>query len=597
MIRTESGVVAKNATRRPNLRGPAIICGVFGLLCAPLLFVNNTDQATLTASFIDGGSIVVGVRDVLAGEYSYNQNNGFHTSVYGWTYNAVLIGIFALLSSVLRVDAIEHFYVYAFAAKGLSFFLSLGCIVGIHRLASRLFDSAKVAAAATVVAVCFASFVRFAYLIHPEPAGLAAALGMFLFLGRYLQDQRARDYLAAVGCSTAAVLSKQPFVFTLVPLVAGYFSAHFGRESLGAMLRNRKHWTMAAGSVGIGFLVLVVIHPFALFDFDRFYAAQKYMLGAHVSVEVPRSKIVAAWLQNIGAHWIVVAGLFVAVVYLTTKRFRGTARERLFSLLALYVVVFVGWLATTVYPAGEPGYYYPVYPFLALLSFEGAIRLLGALPKMLDQGTRSSRLALARHAVVGCMSVLVAAAAFVQTLKSVSYATNMLAMGHTDPFVVAGLLRDLDRAGRSSILYSCTVPVSKHDWKQAVNTFQVGGSIEKLTDQLDLDLVALDLQRAWTFETELKDRAEIPRMRYVYEIPNRYEIYDWEIDKGNDVQLHWKQLCNSLRRLADLPAAGGTAATGVKVFSREPIVTLAEFERGAILNAKRRPEPGENVVR
>jgi len=110
-----------------------------------------------------------------------------------------------------------------------------------------------------------------------------------------------------------------------------------------------------------------------------------------------------------------------------------------------------------------------------------------------------------------------------------------------------------------------------------------------LRDRLDLDIVALDIQRRWiSYEVSLRDRTEIAQLPYVYEIPNRFDDYDIGTDKRADTPILRRRLKWNIRRLSGSGTVENSNVVNFDIFAKKPIDSRAQFEmNAATLEAKR----------
>ncbi len=558
----------------------ALLCAPLAVLAAPLLVANNQSLAVLQAVHIDGGSIVNSVHEVVSQPPYINQNIGFHTKVYGWTYNTCLIGIFAFLEHATGLSFQSYFFVYATLAKCVSFAFSLGSAVLLLLLARRVFRNGHAAAAATVLGLASYPFLTYVFLIHPDPAGLFFSLGMFLCVHRFLEVRSSRSYLAAVLCFALAVLAKQPVALGIIPLVAAYFLAHRGVEPLPKMFLRRKHWMMALHSAGVGLAALLIVHPFALFDFENFRAAQSYMLHCHAGaagasrLANARAWIIDCFLRD-GMVTIGFAASLLTIIYSAQP---ALASRRLLRLIGLYNVVYLAWLAWGVSPACEPMYFYPVYPFLALISVETA-RLF--VLRLRAAGEDWKKFAWGAATAGACITILSATAWHLAV--ATSHAASTLAYAATNQSYVANLVSLAHGNESQNVLYSCSLAIAPKEYAYSVNTFSVDGEIQEGCDKLNLDLIVLDLQQGWRYESELKPADSRAPLPCEYVIPKQYPQYLGIAGlRSASFAKCWTVLKSDFRRLSGGGRDFDENAPCAKIFSRRPIPMLEPFRKPAI---------------
>ncbi|MCU0830686.1 MAG: hypothetical protein MUC58_04050 [Rhizobiaceae bacterium] len=324
----------------------AVLLALYTLMFGPAAFAQLSNSAFMD---IDPQSIMDSIDGLTSSPY-YNMNAQYHSQFYGWTYFALHFPIvMALKASGLATEVTLNL-----TARVVLFVIGALLVHQMFRLARRFF-SLPWAAFGTFAFMANPVASHFFITIHPESLGvLLQIVALRFFIAVYDApglDRRA--YMLAVLFLSLSALCKQAFVIANGLIFIGFALAQWKRPggsgvASAAMLRQ-----LAALTVGIAFLVLMVIHPNVVLEFDRFLHAQLALMNEHAAP--PFSDVAMRWAGVLSSNPMVLFALLATLVVPFLPRPDFPFKLSLvLTALALSVFIYQARLfvvATYLYPA------------------------------------------------------------------------------------------------------------------------------------------------------------------------------------------------------------------------------------------------------
>lgn len=451
-----------------------------------MVFLHNADFQQATAAWFDSGSLLQDYLGIVGPPIDLNQTHRYHTGIYGWIYNSMVVWGIIALKAVFGGSELG-FPVFAGWARSVSFFFTVAGVGLLFGTLRKYGASYVVALVATVVIAIFPSTVKFAYEVHPEPAGVFFVIVMLCALHHYCLEPVTREkyLLASWAAAVASVLAKQSFmIYPLAPLIA-VFAISLSHPSVkgrkGRTLVRLAAWFML---VAVG--LVLIFHPYAVLDFPGFLAKQKEIHAFHATLSMPVSASFKSWFNLLWHYdlWLLIAIAF-ALIRLLHNRFRGDGEARLLDIYCVLLLLFFALIVDQLRFYILRGYLVPILPAAVVIligvpaAWRGAIKAVGAVAVML---------------------VFVAAIPpyVVNTAGILSYdlaLTSFNSMRIRQPLLKLG-------ARPWVVFYSSSLSVPGQLYKQAIDNFKIGmdkDDIARAFWNLHPDLVIVD--KAWRYAT------------------------------------------------------------------------------------------------
>ena len=406
--------------------------------CGYMVFVNNDSIALITAQYIDSGSLLSNYHAMI-NSADFNQNNQYHTSVYGWPGNSLILWTIYILG----VNSVVHQAEIARAASLLFSSLSVAAIGGLLFInrADRVLSVICLLVLAT-----WPPFLSFSYQIHPEGFGLFLSTASLFAATVYVRRGERYGWLyLSWALAVSAVLSKQPFmVYLLPPLMAGFHTLSRSPK------RTRFFITTFVAFVIVGAVVSFISNPYIFLDFHNFLQKQIYMRTVHSGMSKSLLTSVKNWSGIIlyQEPWFAL-GILASVIAIFCSKDLIVVAAAWSNLLFLFVlIVFLRFFFFS-------SYLYPALPATVLV--------ISTLP---------SYLRLARIPLVTLVFVLAALLySGINTIRSAGAIISAANFSETGNVVIANALKGID-AANMTIVYSTSLPVPTTNFKNAFNNFQ-----------------------------------------------------------------------------------------------------------------------------
>lgn len=362
---------------------------IFSFFFLHAVFLFNDDVGLIVAVEVDPGSITGSIMQLF--NYPiYNQHNGYHTQYYGWVFNDINFIVILLLKILGQSlgfydkPIFNSDFIPAFAGVIRTTTFSMGLISNLifFNIANHLFKNEKLSFFATLFFMFVPLGSYFSYFIHPETTGMVFTLTAILYLVKFTNVPKLRYFYISYISVILAALSKQPFTFVAVPILLVFFISYYYEKNLTCKQFLKILLSMAV----IGVFIILLVHPYALIEFSRFYESQRATLVGHQST-ISLSQNFYNW-ANIYSGEILVSMniilLIIAIMLLAVNMFfrKIVAIHFLFIVSLSFCNVF---LLIVIYGARllvAPTYLYPILPLLILNIMAVLVFIWGKLTQL-----------------------------------------------------------------------------------------------------------------------------------------------------------------------------------------------------------------------
>ncbi|ALM85279.1 hypothetical protein ASB57_21955 [Bordetella sp. N] len=519
---------------------------LFTLLLGRMVYLHNADYQQATGAWVDSGSLLQDYLRIVGPPVNLNQTHQYHTGIYGWVYNSIVVwGIIAL--KAVFGGAEIGFPVFAAWAKAVSFAFTVASIGLLFATIRKFGAHYFIALFATLAVAIYPPTAKFSYEVHPEAAGVFFVILMLWSLRHYVEQPAAREryLLLAWAAAVTSVLAKQSFmIYPLAPLLVVF--AVTLRDPAFLDLKRQVVSRLAGRFVLIGLLLVLAFHPYAILDFPGFLAKQKEIHAFHATLSMPigrsfRSWIALMWDTDV---WLLVA-MGAAVIRLTLNRFRGENSAKLVDiccvLLLVYLVLIVDQLRFYILRA----YLLPILPVAAIVLV----------------GLSSSLRGVAGAVVKAAVLILLVGTIPAYALNSAGSVAYDLMLGNFNTMRVRDPLMRLGPRPWT-VFFSSSLAVPGQLYKQAIDNFKFGGKadIDRGFANLHPDLVIVDKTWRYSAAQEFEDAALANGMVLVAEM-------DGESPSQWSCWLHYsKQQCvGQVQQLLYRERFGSPASTDSKL--------------------------------
>ncbi len=258
---------------------------------------------------IDPQSIMDSLEGLTSYPY-YNMNKQYHSQFYGWTYFS--LNFFVLMLG--KLFGLSSEYATNLIVTSVLFLIGAALVWHIYTI-GRIFFSTFWSVFATLAVVVNPIAAHFFVEIHPESLGLLFQLvAIKLFINIYRADDfPRRTFYRAVVFLSLSSFCKQSFFVANVFIYIGFFivftrCTRVGRSVMGWKLFREVTWR----AMGFFFLVLFLIHPFAIIHLDRFIEIQIVLRGDHATRAFAESA--ALWAVQVKGHLVILMNFLLLVV-------------------------------------------------------------------------------------------------------------------------------------------------------------------------------------------------------------------------------------------------------------------------------------------
>ena len=341
-----------------------IIVGIFVSIVLPLCFNNNDYLNLVYANNVDSGSILSSIISMSSLTGLYNQNLMYH-GFYGYPYNSLVFLVFVILK-VIGMSPMEHFSIFATAARLISLFIAVLVIFQLYKLSALYIKKWYVQAGYILLVVMFAPFFFYSFQLKQDLFGLYFSLLCLSNLSEFYLFGKKETIWKCILFFTLATLNKQPFIFLMVPLGLVLTRAYLGRDKAFVLQQ-------AVKGVFLSIILTFLIHPYLFLDFDGFIEKQSMLFNGNIA----QSMVTTAqeWLRIIyNSHYLLAVSfaplfflLYNGVVLVHRKTYSANKENFLTVSVAIYILVYVSWLILKVGPLKTDAYFLPVYSYSLLL--------------------------------------------------------------------------------------------------------------------------------------------------------------------------------------------------------------------------------------
>lgn len=222
---------------------------------------------------------IIGSMKLLFEDPVYNMHNGYHSRVYGWTYFALGFVFLMPVKFYIWFSGQPNEELIIFTVRLLHFLVSYAACLAFFMVAQKVLKNVVLTTMVTFLFITLPGTAKAFYIIHPEP------LGTFFFLMGiyYLLDvidfnklEKKVSFLVMSVFFSLAALTKHPFA--IMVFFTALFLAHWyvAQMSPSKTIRQKTRAIILATLVFMGVFVLavLVVHPYAIFEFKDFLQYQ-----------------------------------------------------------------------------------------------------------------------------------------------------------------------------------------------------------------------------------------------------------------------------------------------------------------------------------
>jgi hypothetical protein len=332
-----------------------VVLVVYAVVFLPVAFLQTKTTALM---LIDPQSIVESLKGLTTYPY-YNMNAQYHSQFYGWVYFSLnffvimIAKVFGVLSesNLIQLVRVTHFAIGGFL------------LVAIYKLAVKIFDP-LVSVLLVLVFMVNPISAAFIYTIHPETLGLLLqAIGIMLLLKAYhLSTFSWKTITFACVFLSLSGLAKQAFLIVSILIAITFFIVYYNKKSGRDFFATGNLLKVVGLSSGVFLLCALIIHPFAFFQFSKFYDAQMHLKMEHASKDF--MPLLIPWLKEISTNFLYMFNVLItASVLILRKTDLVFKLSAVFSLLISILFIFNARLFIT------SNYLYPLYLIFTFNAF------------------------------------------------------------------------------------------------------------------------------------------------------------------------------------------------------------------------------------
>lgn len=450
---------------------------IFVSLFLHTVFLFNDDIALMQAVDNDTGVIANSILQLFNSPI-YNQHNGYYSQYYGWVFNDInfiLILIVKFLGQLMSgngnsVFSSEYTPFLLWIIRATNFTMGLISILLFFNLSKLLFKNELLSFIATLFFMIHPIGSQFSYLVAPDSTAMVFSLMAILYLVKFSTEQDTRYFYISYVSLILSVLSKPIFLLTIFPILISFLLIYCYRQNLSCqqMLLSKLFARIAGYCIAITILVIFIVHPYAIFEFSKFYATQQSLIYQELDLGLLQSFY--AWSAIYQNSFLLIANTALSAIlvigYLVFKKRFNV------SILFLISMAYCGILAPvflvySVRVSISPVYLYPVLPLLIL----NIVATILFISKKLTSLPKAKYLQLAFFAG---LTIYLLPVLWTDTLAVTNKLLERMSYTNTTyyqarKFVAAEIPK------HSSVLYDPSVPMPKkhHDgcnmWVCAVN--------------------------------------------------------------------------------------------------------------------------------
>lgn len=241
---------------------------LFYIIC---VFSNIESKEFMT---IDANSIISSLEKLTTVSF-YNMNDTYHSQFYGWTYFSlnfiiIILAKFLGITSDISINLI---------LKSTLFIIG-GLSVYLFSVLSKSIFNIKTSFILTLFFIVNPVTAHYFNEIHPEMLGTMFQLSALIILTLIIQRNKTLGwefYLAVIFLSLSG-LSKQAYIIVNSFVAISFFVIYYRQNEKFKLIEFSK---VILYSLSVFFIVSFVIHPYAFFEFSKFYEAQKFISAEH----------------------------------------------------------------------------------------------------------------------------------------------------------------------------------------------------------------------------------------------------------------------------------------------------------------------------
>ncbi len=344
---------------------------IFSVLYLPHAFVLVDDVGLIVSYEVDPGSIIYAIEDILR---TYNMHSGYHSKFYGWTYFSINyiflipIKVFCLLFGIE-----SKFYLYN-AIRLILFSIGLISLVVFYEILKKLFSNKMLPFIGALFYILCDTGYKYFYFLHPETTGMMFVFFALLCLLKFIENpQGHKIYFYGLIFLVLASLSKQFYFFISLPILALFFHFYCVNEKKRYIdfLLSKQFIKILKYTIIISVSILLVIHPFSIFEFQKFLEYQSelsmfisgdYSVSLDESFEAWKIVFFSAPIIKLSTLLFPVSFVVSVICYLKSKNSKHIIYiVSSASLILLSCLIIVGNRLFI-----NSSYIYPLYPFFII---------------------------------------------------------------------------------------------------------------------------------------------------------------------------------------------------------------------------------------
>ena len=340
-----------------------ILVIAYSILFLSTVFVNIEDVAFMK---VDPASITESIYALFEPPY-YNMLDSYHSRYYGWTYFFIN---FIALAPLKLFGALDNPLVANFSIRLILFLIGLSVVVVFYFLLYKVTKNRFVSFLAAVLLMTTPAVSHFWYTIHPESTGILFFLFGLMYFLKYREDRTRGSYYKCMIFLMLSSLAKQPF-FIMSLFVVAYLYFDYCRHAcgeIGRCIKTKEFRSLILKTVALAFVVLVIIHPYAILKPAEFLMYQVRVVDKHTG-EIGFFEALGNWSVPIFREPVIVAHITLMLALFTLA-----AMKRRVPGILLYSVVSANLVLLIFMAAGR--YFFsitymgPLYPvFILNLAF------------------------------------------------------------------------------------------------------------------------------------------------------------------------------------------------------------------------------------
>ena len=436
---------------------------VFSVLVLPLCFQNNDYLALVSSQFVDSGSILSSIFQLMDNDSLYNQNIPYHTA-YGYPFNSILFWLFMVLKHIFKLSITTDFFIFATVARLANYVIAIFALCMSFLLAKKVFFRGFTVFLFLFFLSLFPPFILYTVQIKPDLLGVLFISCSMWFLLNFLENEHEKYLIIAFLFAGLAATTKQPFIYWIISLSLGAFWVN--RMSLTKQALLIRFLRIAITSVLLFFPIFFIIHPYSFLDPVGLINKQIFLLNENASADMITN--VRAWTMVIYENAYLLLLIFIPFISVLVPHKSELDKKRII-LLVVYILVYIFWLIIKVGPMREPAYFLMIIvpcAFLVLHIYE------------LVSLKISKRVLFLRISTFLVFSLTMSYLYYPHIQdnlddiygykKSVQYQSVERIMQNED---------FSDELLNSRVVFSASIPLPTHIMPQAVNTWQFGKGV------------------------------------------------------------------------------------------------------------------------